>query len=218
MSIPTELVSATVLAAPGTGEVAMRLFRNLLGWAVDLQAQKDEDPGVWNLVPRYGQPGLRILQVGATIWEETNPWPRITLSVPDAETAVEEIKTWARQEHVAVKSTYAHLRRVALELDCLAARIWLVSREPVIWKNRNDWTIICTVYIPQFLAANCVLEVVLPPEEFARLEDGGLEELKRGVSPEAAELLWLQNDYEVTIEGKQVKRPVLLLCRTGRCR
>lgn len=218
------LLNVTILVQrKGKSWAAENLFREVFGWDIDGRAQENEDPFpiAWNLVSACGQPGLRFLEVGDTLWERTSTepgtWPLVALSVPDAEEAAAKIKIWAGRRQITVKSAYDRLRRVFVTLESVAARLWLISSDPVIWRRGIDWNRICRTYIPEHLAANRVLTIVLPPAEYARLRDGGMEDLRIGIPQDAAELLRLFESYSVTIEGKVVERPVLLLCRTGRC-
>ncbi len=60
---------------------------------------------------------------------------------------------------------------------------------------------------------NGVLEVVLTPEEFNRLGQGGLAELKARVSPALACRFVLLEDYPV----ENGDAPILLVAHLGRC-
>lgn len=223
MSIPTKLVSTTVFTT--RIEIIASLFTDVFGWTPDLRAQQEEWPhysGVQNITTKAGQPCLRLVMANDTTWRslanlDADP-TTIALSVPDAEIAAQTIKEWTEEHQVRVRATYLCLRQEIVTIDGLAANIWLISSDPVIWRDGNHWNVICIKYIPEFLAANRVLIVVLPKDEFERLQAGGLEELRKGVSPEAAELLILREQYSVYIGDQVVNGPVLLLCRTGRCR
>lgn len=75
---------------------------------------------------------------------------------------------------------------------------------------QGDWKTL----LPQIEAArakNDIFEVILPRDEYERLDRGGLAELKKMVSEGAAELLQLFDEHGPNNE------PVLLLLRYGCC-
>ena len=78
----------------------------------------------------------------------------------------------------------------------------------------GDWATLVP-RMEEVAAENGVMEIVLPPEEHQRLEEGGLEELKQRVSPQLARRIVLLEDYPVSDGGHA---PILLVAHLGSCR
>lgn len=78
-------------------------------------------------------------------------------------------------------------------------------------KFEGDWGPL-TKFIEICSSVNTLCSIDLTEEEFNRLEDGGLQELKESLSDRASSLLYLYEEYPLNSEG-----PSLQLFRTGGC-
>ncbi len=86
------------------------------------------------------------------------------------------------------------------------------KREEAEREYKGNWTPLIEL-LNAAAAVNTLFAIILTPEEYARLESGGLERLKKRLSARAASLLMLCEDpWHDTGE-----KPTLELLRTGRC-
>lgn len=95
-------------------------------------------------------------------------------------------------------------------------RIWQATVEIDCQEGEGIFKDSWDPFIPKLNAAaavNTLYWVILTPEEHKRLMKGGLEELKAKLSPRAANLLYVWDEW--TFEDGE--HPALQLLRTGRC-